>query len=139
LALGRACGLWRWGKTRKVFLRKLAFLMPTSTSASRSAQHALTLVFVDFSLANADPSPFWQVAVLRTSGRRTVARVAATWPGWVRVDVGPGASKDVPEGSVCRLLGGLRLDWQRSTTCAVLNKAAPLCGIFVSAEHRGRE
>ena len=46
----------------------------------------------------------------RTSGRHTVARVVAAWPGWVRVEVDPGgAGKDVPEGDVYRLLGGLRL------------------------------
>ena len=50
-----------------------------------------------------------QVAVPRTSGRHTVSRVVEAWPGWVRVEVGPGASKDVPEDQVCRLLGGLRL------------------------------
>ncbi len=54
--------------------------------------------------------PRRQVAVPRTSGRHTVARVVAAWPGWVRVEVDPGgASKDVPEGDVYRLLGGLRL------------------------------
>ena len=46
----------------------------------------------------------------RTSGRNTVGLVAAVWPGWVRVEVDPGgSSKDVPEGEVYRLLGGLRL------------------------------
>ena len=51
-----------------------------------------------------------QVAVRRTSGRHTVGRVAAAWRGWVRVEVEPGGlSKDVPEGEVYRLLGGLRL------------------------------
>ena len=49
------------------------------------------------------------MAVLRTSGRRTVGRVAAAWRGWVRVEVEPGTSKDVPEGEVYRLLGDLRL------------------------------
>ena len=39
-----------------------------------------------------------------------MGRVTAAWPGWVRVEVEHGgASKDVPEGDVCRLLGGLRL------------------------------
>ena len=48
--------------------------------------------------------------MLRSSGRHTVARVAAAWPGWVRVEVEPGgAVKDVPEGDVCRLLADLRL------------------------------
>jgi hypothetical protein len=51
LALGR-CGLWRWGKTRKVYLRRRACLMPTSALASRPAQLALTVIFVAFSLAN---------------------------------------------------------------------------------------
>ena len=39
-----------------------------------------------------------------------MGRVTAAWPGWVRVEVEPGgASKDVREGDVYRLLGGLRL------------------------------
>ncbi len=47
---------------------------------------------------------------MRTSGRHTVGRVAAARHGWVRVEVEPGgASKDVPEGEVYRLLGDLRL------------------------------
>ncbi len=51
-----------------------------------------------------------QVAVRRTSGRHTVGRVTAAWPGWVRVEVERGgASKDVPAGDVYLLLGGLRL------------------------------
>ena len=51
-----------------------------------------------------------QVAVLRSSGRHTVGRVAGSWPGWVRVEVEPGgAVKDVPEGDVFRLLADLRL------------------------------
>ena len=48
-----------------------------------------------------------QVAVLRSSGRHTVGQVAATRPGWVLVLVEPGITKDVPEGKVYRLLGGL--------------------------------
>ena len=50
-----------------------------------------------------------QVAVLRSSGRHTVGQVAATRPGWVQVLVEPGMTKEVPEGDVYRLLGGLRL------------------------------
>ncbi len=53
--------------------------------------------------------PCLQVAVQRTSGQHTVGRVAATWPGWVRVEVERGASKDVSEGNVFRLLGDLSL------------------------------
>ncbi len=50
------------------------------------------------------------MAVLSTSGRHTVGRVAAAWHDWVRVEVeSGGASKDVPEGEVYRLLGDLRL------------------------------
>jgi len=61
-------------------------------------------------LTHADFRTGEPVAVLRTSGRHTVGRVAASWPGWVRVEVEQGgASKDVPEGQVYRLLGGLRL------------------------------
>ena len=39
-----------------------------------------------------------------------MGRVTAAWPGWVRVEVERGgASKDVAEGEVYRLVGGLRL------------------------------
>jgi hypothetical protein len=80
--------------------------MPTSAPASRSTQHAPALLPTSWPLTHS----FLQVAVLRTSGRHTVGRVAAAWPGWVRVEVERGgASKDVPEGDVYRLLGDLRL------------------------------
>eukprot|EP00291_Cryptomonas_curvata_P027898 CAMPEP_0172204986 /NCGR_PEP_ID=MMETSP1050-20130122/32320_1 /TAXON_ID=233186 /ORGANISM="Cryptomonas curvata, Strain CCAP979/52" /LENGTH=627 /DNA_ID=CAMNT_0012883725 /DNA_START=2212 /DNA_END=4091 /DNA_ORIENTATION=- len=47
-------------------------------------------------LTHADFRAGEQVAVLRTSGRHTVGRVTAAWPGWVRVEVEQGgASKDV--------------------------------------------
>ncbi len=53
---------------------------------------------------------FWQVAVRRTSGQHTVGRVAAVRPGWVQVVVErSGLQKDVQEGDVYRLLGGLTL------------------------------
>ena len=58
------------------------------------------------------PSPpcLVQVAVLRSSGRYTVGRVAGVWPGWVRVEVDPsGAFKDVPEDEALRLLSNLRI------------------------------
>jgi hypothetical protein len=38
-----------------------------------------------------------------------VGQVAATRQGWVLVLVEPGNTKDVPEGKVYRLLGGLSL------------------------------
>ena len=82
--------------------------MPTSAPASRSAPHAPARACSPPRLPLTRPRR--QVAVRRTSGRHTVGRVAAAWPGWVRVEVERGgASKDVAEGEVYRLLGGLRL------------------------------
>jgi hypothetical protein len=82
--------------------------MPTSAPASRSAPQAPALACLPTRLPLTRPCR--QVAVLRTSGRHTVGRVTAAWPGWVRVEVEQGdAYKDVPEGEVYRLLGGLRL------------------------------
>ena len=50
-----------------------------------------------------------QVAVLRSSGRRTVGRVVQTRPAWVQVEVEPDAVKEVAEGDVGYLLEDLRL------------------------------
>ncbi len=87
--------------------------MPTSAQASRlvpAISGPRFCVRFKFCLPLLLTSPCGQVAVLRTSGRHTVGRVKAAWPGWVRVEVEHGGvSKDVPEGSLYRLLGGLRL------------------------------
>ena len=68
--------------------------------------YAYIYIYISKMIRRADAAS--QVAVLRSSGRRTVGRVAQTRPGWVQVDVELDAVKEVPEGDVGYLLEDLR-------------------------------